>query len=69
MTSVEKLIAHATPRAKKFRNDIEALKEVDDGDQFVRELQRDSRKVMSSHVDLCCALYFNFQERAENPAK
>ena len=38
------LTAHVTPWAKHFRDDIEALKEFDDGDVFVRELHGDLRR-------------------------
>ena len=34
-----------------FRDGVEALKEFDEGDVFVRELQGDVRTVFSSHVD------------------
>ena len=45
MTSGEKPTVHATPRAKQFRDDIEALKEFDEGDEFVRQLEGDLRNV------------------------
>ena len=48
--SEEKLIVHATPWVKRFRDDIYALKEFFEGDNFVRELKEDLSKVFSSHV-------------------
>ena len=50
VTSEEKLTLHATPWAKQFRGDSEALKEFDEGDEFVCELQGDVRIVFFSHV-------------------
>ena len=38
------LTAHVTPWAKQFRDDIEALKEFDEGDVLVREIQGDLRR-------------------------
>ena len=38
------LTAHVTPWAKQFRDDIDALKEFDEGDVLVRELQGDLRR-------------------------
>ena len=38
------LTAHVTPWAKQFRDDIEALKEFDEGDVLVREIQGNLRR-------------------------
>ena len=58
-TSEGELTAHATPRAKQFRDDIEALKEFDEGDELVCELHGNLIKVFSSHVDSFSALDLN----------
>ena len=67
------LTAHVNPWAKQFRDDIEALKEFDKRDVFVRELQGDLlRTVLSSHVDFFCALGAepsHHQQRANNKKK
>ena len=45
VTSEGKPIVYATPRAKQFREDIKSLKEIDEGDDLVRELHEDFRKL------------------------
>ena len=45
VTSEGKPIIYATPRAKQFREDIKSLKEIDEGDDLVRELNGDLRKL------------------------
>ena len=64
LTREGKLAAHATPWAKQFRGDIEALTLFDESDVFVRELQGDLRKVFS-HVDSFCALDPERRQRQE----
>ena len=45
MMSDGKLTIHATPWAKQFQDDIISLTEFDEGDDVVRELHEDLRKV------------------------
>ena len=59
MTSSGKLTIHATPWAKQFQDDIEALKEFDEGDGFFHELNEELTNVFLKHVVECCALGFN----------
>ena len=55
MTGDGKLTPHATSWAKHFRDDINSLKESDEGGDFVRELNGDVRKVFHLHAEESCA--------------
>ena len=46
-------------RQKQFRDEINSLKEFDEGDDFVRELDRDVRKVFSLYAEDFCAIELN----------
>ena len=49
----------ATPWAKQFRDDIEALRDFDESDDVVREMNGDLRRDFSLHVESFCALDVN----------
>ena len=50
------MTAHATSQTKQFTDDVEALKEFDEGDEFVCKLQEDLRKFFCSHAEVFCTL-------------
>ena len=53
MTSDGKLTFYATPWATQFRDDINSLKEFDEGDDFVRGLNGDLTFFYLYAVDFC----------------
>ena len=58
MTSDGKLTIYATPWAKQCRDDINSMNEFDEGDDLVRELNGDLRKVVSLYPEDFCARGF-----------
>ena len=55
MTGKGTLTPFASSRAKEFRDDINLLDEIDEGDEFVQELAGDLRNVFFCCTQKICA--------------